>query len=71
MKPFYNTSTPNVSFVKPKELTSKELLMKLEDDYSNYRSDCNNGYCYMDQSVMLDFETKIKMAKSQIDLDKS
>ena len=54
--PSLRTSTP---ILKPK-ISGKELLYKLQDDYSEYRKAIENRLCKSDRAVHADFKAKIK-----------
>lgn len=43
-------------------LSGKQLLYRLEDDYSEYRHSVNLGYCEDDPKVHEDFKAKIAKA---------
>ena len=69
MRKFHNTPTPYSYSVEPTKpsLTGKELLYKLEDDYAEYRSACNNGYCKSDPAVHAKFKADIAAANAQVE----
>ena len=67
MYPFNNTP----GLVTPptpgkKDLTGSALVDKLEDAFSTYREDCNNGYCKPDPVVMADFLAKLTAARAAL-----
>ena len=47
-------------------LTGKELLYKLEDDYSEWRSACGNGLCPEDPAIHAKFKADIQAATDSI-----
>lgn len=67
MKRTYNTPTPHAGKPPSKpDLTGKELLYKLEDEYQEYRHACNNGYCKSDPAVHAGFERRIAEARANV-----
>ena len=60
-------NTPGLRTPEPSKrptLTGKALLYKLEDDYADYRSDCNKGYCRSDPAVHAKFKADIVAART-------
>jgi hypothetical protein len=47
-------------------LSGKELLYKLEDDYSEYRHSCNLGLCKSDPAVHEKFKEAIAKATKEL-----
>jgi hypothetical protein len=64
MKTINNTPSVYSDPVPKPELAGKELLYKLEDDYAEYRSACNNGYCKADPAVHAKFKADIAAANA-------
>jgi hypothetical protein len=65
MRPFYNT--PSLYTLNPDkpvkpEPTGLELLLKLEDEYSEYRHACNNGYCKSSAEIHDKYKAEISAA---------
>lgn len=48
------------------ERTGQELIDWLEDRYSDYRHDCDYGYCTFDKSIADKFEADIAEARKNV-----
>ena len=72
MRRFYNTPQPWGNHQPHREprtypgLEGKELLIKLENEYSEYRESCELGYCKSDPEVHADFIAKIRKAGGKL-----
>ncbi len=68
MKIFHNTPGLFIpdSKIDDKPIISKESLYKLEDDYSQYRYDCNNGYCKSEQKIHDKYKSDIEELKRKL-----
>ena len=63
----YNTPTPfSESTASKPDISGQKLLDKLENEYSNYRHDCNKGYCKFDLKIQADLKKRIEDAKTHI-----
>lgn len=63
MKLFHNTPQPlTLRPASKPQLFGKELLYKLEDDYSEYRRSCDLGLCKSDPAVHAEFKAAIAKA---------
>jgi len=47
-------------------MDDKELLIKLQNQYDNYRDDCNRGYCKIDYQVISSLRDKIALQELKI-----
>jgi hypothetical protein len=65
---FYSTPQPLTlcPAVTKSQLSGKELLYKLEDDYSEYRHSCNLGLCKSDPAVHEKFKEAIAKATKEL-----
>lgn len=63
MRKFHNTPQLRTVTHDNPQLTGKDLLYKLEDDYQEYRKDCSLGLCKSDPAIHEDFKFKIAKAK--------
>ena len=68
MIPFHNTpSLYTLNPDKPKpEMEGIELLLKLEDEYSEYRHACNNGYCKSSAEIHDKYKAEISAAAAKV-----
>ena len=71
MRPFYNTPTCSSSPYKPvkPDPTPLELLLKLEDEYADYRFRCNNGYCRSSDEIHANYRSEIAAAIAKAKAD--
>ena len=66
MRQFHNTPSLFNPPCVQKHMDDKELLIKLQNQYDNYRDDCNRGYCKIDYQVISSLRDKIALQELKI-----